>query len=131
VPSPGALIAIACALHIVIYLVAAPEHVVDEAWPLHARFHVLQAIGWVVAANVALGAIGVFALRRGVRWAWWTLAIAWPFLHASYFAAAGVIPEGGAPALTAHIVVAVPAVLYAVGLVISLPMVRAPAGSER
>ena len=115
-----ALVCVAALGQIVIYLVAAPEHVLDTAWPLHARFHVMQAIGWVVAANLAVLGLAFWPLRRRDRWAWWTLAAVWPFLQASYFISMLAVPGGGPPEMSAHVFVAIPAVLYLAGLIVTL-----------
>jgi hypothetical protein len=114
------LIALASVAHAMVYLVAAPEHVVDQAWPDHARFHVLQALVWVVGFDLVAAVIALIPLRRGERWALWALGAAFVALHVGYFAAEIALPDG-APhdRLRADGVLGAVLVLYAAGLAMS------------
>jgi hypothetical protein len=114
-----ALVAVASIGHLIAYLVAAPEHVVDGTWPLHARFHVFQALLWTVGFDTLVLLIAVGPHRRGERWAFWTLAGAWPLLHIGYFIALGVIPGGG-PSTVATAIMGTLAALYGAGLALGL-----------
>ena len=107
----------ACAAHLAIYLVAAPEHVADTSWPDHARFHVLEAIFWVAAVDVIAAAIAWWPLARGERWAWWALALTWVLVHASYFVAIIALPAGRPPNASADITLGITAAIFAAGLV--------------
>ncbi len=109
------LLALASAGHLVAYVVAAPAHIVDATWPLHGRFHVFQALLWIVGFDALALLLAVGPHRRGDRWALFALAAAWPFSHLSYFLGLLVIPGGG-PSLGASAVMASLAALYALGL---------------
>ena len=109
-----ALLAFASVAHMGGYLYAAPEHVVDPLWPPHARFHVLQALLWIVGFDLVLLLVILGPLARGDRWARWALLLAWPFVHGGYFVA--LLRGGGPPELGAHLALLVVALLYGVGL---------------
>lgn len=110
-----ALLAVATTAHAVVYLYAAPEHVVDAAWPLHARFHVLQALLWAVGFDLVLLALVFGPFRRGHRWALWVLGGAWPFVHAGYFIALAGIRGGGPPERSADVIMGGVMFVYAAG----------------
>jgi len=109
-----ALLAFATVAHMGGYLYAAPEHVVDPVWPPHARFHVLQALLWIVGFDLVILLLVLGPLARGDRWARWALVLAWPFVHGSYFVA--LLRGGGPPELGAHLALLVVALLYGLGL---------------
>lgn len=113
------LIVLACAAHLVIYLVAAPEHVVATEWPAHARFHVLEAICWAAGLDLAIAAIAWVPLARGERWAWWAAALGFVTGHASYFGAIAALPAGRPPNLSADVTLGLAAALFALGLVLT------------
>jgi hypothetical protein len=108
------LLGFATVAHMGGYLYAAPEHVVDPMWPPHARFHVLQALLWIVGFDLVLLLLILGPLARGERWVRWALLLAWPFVHASYFVA--LLCGGGPPQTAAHLALLVVALLYGVGL---------------
>jgi len=100
--------------HIGAYLYAAPEHVVDLSWPDHARFHVLQAIFWIVGFDLVLLALILGPLARGRAWVRQVLLLAWPFVHGAYFFA--LLRGGGPPETSAHVALGALLLLYGVGL---------------
>jgi hypothetical protein len=128
------LVTLASALHLLAYLYAAPEHVVDDAWPLHARFHVLQAIFWIIGFDLAAIAIARGPLRRREPWAWWALASAFVPLHGAYFIAMVAIPGGQPPELSSHAILGAIAAVYAAGVALGVGAVTArrprPSASE-
>jgi len=99
--------------HIAAYLYAAPEHVVDASWPDHARFHVLQAIFWVVGFNLTLVPLIVGPAMRGEGWAVWTLGLGGLFVQGGYFFA--LLYGGGPPEWTSHAALALLLLLFAAG----------------
>ncbi|MCA9705804.1 MAG: hypothetical protein KDK70_08155 [Myxococcales bacterium] len=109
-----ALLVFASVGHILGYLYAAPEHVVDPSWPPHARFHVLQAIFWIAGLDLAAVAIVLGPLAREQRWARATLLMIWPFAHVAYFVA--LLRGGGPPETSAHLALGVLLVMYGAGL---------------
>lgn len=113
---PALVIALASVAHAAAYLVAAPEHVVDPSWPAHARFHVLQALLWIVLLDLALAALALGPLRRGSRSALPALAIGGLGAHGAYFAAMLAIPEGRPPELSSHLILGGVALVFIVGL---------------
>jgi hypothetical protein len=108
------LLAVATLAHMGGYLYAAPEHVVDPSWPAHARFHVLQALLWIVGFDLALLVLIFGPLARGDRGVRWVLLLAWLFVHGGYFVA--LLRGGGPPQVAAHVALLVVAVIYGVGL---------------
>lgn len=120
-----ALLLLATLGHIGAYLYAAPEHVVDPGWPPHARFHVLQAIFWVVGFNLVLVPLIMGPLARGETWVRGVLLLAWPFVHGAYFVA--LLRGGGPPEASAHAGLLALLLLYGAGLA----LVWRPAGSDR
>jgi phage shock protein PspC (stress-responsive transcriptional regulator) len=107
--------------HLLIYLVAAPEHVVDASWPDHARFHVLEAIFWAAGLDVVALAITWWPLPRREPWAWWALAAVFLFGHVSYVISIIALPEGRPPNVSADITLAIAGALFGVGLVLARP----------
>lgn len=117
---PVALIVIASLAHAAAYLVAAPEHVVDPAWPSHARFHVLQALLWIVALDLALVAVALGPLRRGASGSVTALAIGGLGAHGAYFSAMAALPEGRPPELSSHLILGGIALVYVIGLILAM-----------
>lgn len=120
-PLASRLIMIACLGHCVAYLYAAPRHVIDASWPLHAQFHVLQAIFWIIALNIVLAMIGWRPFARGEAWAFWALLLGGLGSQGGYFAAMVALPAGRPPALSSHLALGVILVVYGVGLVLGRP----------
>ncbi len=110
------LLAFATVAHAVGYLFAAPEHVVDPEWPLHARFHILQALLWGVGFDAMILVIVLGPFRAGARWARHLLVLAIPFLHGAYFIAIAAIPDGKPPEMWAHVLLGIVAAMYVLGL---------------
>jgi hypothetical protein len=124
-----ALLAFATFAHMVIYLVAAPEHIVDEWWPRHARFHVLQALQWAVGFDLVLLWLIAGPLKRAERWTLGPLVLALIFLHGSYFTSF-VLRGGAPPNLSAHVSLGASTLIYVIGLALaarSLPRAGASA----
>jgi hypothetical protein len=111
-----ALLGLATLIHVISYVVAAPEHVVDTSWPLHARFHVLQALQWAVGFDLVVAWLIVRLARE--RWVLGPLAIAFVLLHGAYFVSFAV--RGGEPSnVSAHIALGTAMALYAAGLAVA------------
>lgn len=110
------LIVVASVGHLAAYLVAAPVDVADATWPLHARFHVLQALLWIAGLDAVIVALALGPLRRGERWSWWTLVSAGASAHAGYFASLAAIRGGGPPEMSAHLVLGALMAAYGAGL---------------
>lgn len=111
------LVCLASALHLLCYLYAAPEHVVDPTWLPHSRFHILQAMFWVAGADALAMGIAWYPLARRERWATVALGIHFLMVHASYFFAMAALPAGRPPELIAHVALGAVALLFAAGLV--------------
>jgi hypothetical protein len=105
--------------HLIIYLVAAPEHVADIGWPAHARFHVLEAIFWVAGLDLAAVALACWPLPRGERWSLWALVGVWMTGHVSYFAAVALLPAGRPPNLSADVSLGAAFAIYSAGLALA------------
>jgi hypothetical protein len=90
--------------HIVGYAMAVPEHIADAAWPPHARFHVLQALLWIVGFDLVSIALALRPFARGELWARWALVVSLVLAHGGYFVALAAIPAGSPPeGLNAHL----------------------------
>lgn len=117
---PAVVIALASLAHAVAYCVAAPEHVVDAAWPAHARFHVLQALIWIVALDLALAWLALGPLRRGHRSTLPAIAIGGLGAHGAYFAAMIAQPDGRPPELSSHLILGGIAAVFVLGLLLAI-----------
>ncbi len=117
---PALLIALASLAHAAAYCVAAPEHVVDASWPMHARFHTLQALIWIVAIDLALALLALGPLRRGHRGCLPAIAIGGLGAHGAYFAAMIALPDGRPPELSSHLILGAIALVFASGLVLAI-----------
>jgi hypothetical protein len=106
--------------HLLIYLIAAPEHVVDAAWPDHARFHILQAMFWIAGLDLVATAIAWRLPDHRDRWALAALCVVWFTAHASYFIAIAALPDGRPPNLSADLSLAAALLLYTTGLGLAL-----------
>ena len=113
------LIVIACVGHLVGYTQAVPEHIADEHWPGHARFHVLQALVWLVGLDLLAIVIAVGPFARGLAWSRWALLLALVCSHGAYFIALTAFPDSGPPqGMASHGPLAGAMALHALGLVI-------------
>ena len=50
-------------------------HLVQDPWPAHALFHVFMALGGLLATYGLIMVITWGPLRRGDRWAWYTIGV--------------------------------------------------------
>lgn len=113
------MVVLASVGHMIGYCFAVPEHIVDGTWPAHARFHVVQALIWLIGFDLISVALALGPFARGERWARWALVIALIMAHGGYFIALLAIPEGHPPeGLRAHLPLAALLVLHAIGLVL-------------
>jgi hypothetical protein len=76
------------------YWFAVPEHIVDQSWPLHARFHMVQAFFWITGLDLALLALIWWPLQQRAVWSLWTLLTLFVFAQLSYFLAILALPKG-------------------------------------
>ncbi len=111
----GLLVA-ATVIHIIAYLVAQTEHIVDDTWPMHARFHTLQALIWIVGLDATLLATILGPLRQKKRWALPVLGIGGLTAQGAYFMTMAALPAGRPPELSAHLIMAALVVCFATGL---------------
>jgi hypothetical protein len=112
------LIVAACVLHIIAYLQAVPVHITDMDWPAHARFHVLQALIWLVGLDVSLLLIARGPYARGERWAFGALVVGLFSSHVGYFLSMFAIPGGAPPGMFAHVALGIILALYVLGLLL-------------
>lgn len=112
------LVGIASLAHLVAYCFAVPEHIVDSTWPFHARFHVFQALVWIVGLDLVCAILAFGPFARGVAWARWALLTGLIFGQGAYFMAMIAIPDGHPPeGLAAHLPLLGILLVYSVGLV--------------
>lgn len=110
------LIITASVLHLAGYVFAAPPHAMDEAWPNHARFHIIQSIMWVAGLDLTAIILAYsydLSEQKWIRRALWVIFVT-SFL--GYYIAILIFPAGRPPELAAHLLLAVPTVLYLVGM---------------
>lgn len=111
------LLALASIGHLIGYGFAVPEHIVDAAWPAHARFHVFQALLWLAAVDLVAAGIALGPFARGDRWARWALLAVLLLVHVGYFVALAFFPDGHpAPGMAAHVPLGAALVLFVVAL---------------
>ena len=106
------LIIIASLLHMGIYLYAAPEHAVDINWPVHARFHIVQAIFWIFGLDGVAVALAYHCLPNGPKWVLPAFALIFVTAHLGYFISMLLIPAGRPPEMYAHFALATPLVIF-------------------
>jgi hypothetical protein len=110
------LVAVATVAHLVAYLVAAPEHVVDASWPAHARFHVLQALSWIVGGDLVILLVVWPRSRMPARLRLAVVVLGALCFHASYFGALAMIWQGRPERASATPIMAAIALVYFLGL---------------
>ena len=92
----------------------APRHF-SEGWPVHAQHHLLDHITAAIGLSVVSLMIVFGPLRRGERWAWWSLVVAGVALFGGYWLATATLGLGTASAVP-NASQAIQAVLYVFGL---------------
>jgi hypothetical protein len=103
------------------YWFAVPEHIVDKAWPEHARFHMVQAFFWITGLDLALLLLIWIPLQQHERWSLWALLALFIFAQGSYFFAIFGLPKGR-PISRGNWyewMYGLDALLYAIGLVLA------------
>lgn len=105
--------------HLLGFVFAVPEHLLDPTWPDHARFHALQALLGVIGIDLAIIVItlGPF-LQHAQKGSLWLLAVMLLFAQGNYFIAAIFLPEGITPGILVNIVFALSIFLWVVGLIV-------------
>jgi hypothetical protein len=88
------LLTLAALGQLVGYWVAVPEHIVDRTWPLHARFHIIQAFFWITGLDVAILILIWWPLRQREVWSLDALLALFLFAQLSYFVALLALPKG-------------------------------------
>ena len=112
-----------------VFAFAIPDHIGDPSWPAHARNHVFQSLIWLEGLHGLSIAVGLLALLRGERWAWYAMAASGAVLFGGYFVPVWTT-SGGAPGAADDVLFGVLAAAYAAGLVMSRGLLEAsPAGS--
>jgi cell division protein FtsW (lipid II flippase) len=103
------------------YWFAVPEHIVDRSWPLHARFHMVQAFFWITGLDLALLVLIWWPLQHREAWSLWALLALFVFAQLSYFLAILIQPKGRPRSRGNWYewMYGLDAVLYAVGLVLA------------
>jgi hypothetical protein len=76
------------------YWFALPQHIRDQAWPEHARFHIIQAFLWVSGLEVAILALTWIPLQQRAAWSFWALVVLGICAQTNYFVAALALPAG-------------------------------------
>ena len=101
------------------YWFAIPEHIWDKTWPLHARFHMIQAFFWVTGLNGGILALVWWPLQHREQWSFWTLLALLIFAQTSYFFALLALPKGhpGSRGNWYDWVLGLDLLIYVVGLV--------------
>ena len=100
------------------YWFALPRHMVDPAWPTHARFHLVQAFLWITGLHAAMLILLWEPLQRQEQWSFWTLLALCIFAQGSHFFAVLALPKGRPPS-RANIydwILGLVLLLYAIGL---------------
>lgn len=88
------LLTVASLGQLVGYWFAIPEHIRDKTWPLHARFHIIQAFFWITGLNGVILALVWWPLQHQEQWSFWTLLALCIFAQTSYFFALLALPKG-------------------------------------
>lgn len=114
----SALLTVAALGQLLGYWFAVPEHIVDRTWPIHARFHMIQAFFWITGLDLALLVLTWVPLQQREPWSLWTLLALFIFAQVSYFIAILALPKGRqySRGNWHEWVYALDAVLFAVGL---------------
>lgn len=104
-------------LHIIAYLYAAPRHAIDLDWNDHARFHIVQAIFWIIGLDLVSASLVFFKTYLGHAHVKWILTLIFLSAHGGYFVSMLIVPEGKPPELSSHLALLVVGILYFIGLV--------------
>jgi hypothetical protein len=119
-----ALLVVPAAAHLLGYLIAGKQHLADQTWPAHARFHtvqgVIQSSGWDVCVLAA--AIG--PLQRRQAWTLWIFLGHLLAVQAGYFASAAIIPAGSPRSRTDNVLSAISTAMSAAGLAAAWQQLR-------
>jgi hypothetical protein len=95
------------------------KHVVDESWPIHARFHVMQA----QFSAAGLGLLSLFILFTGFKrrepWAWWALLVNWVAMFSGGFWLSYVVTGDGPPGVRTFITTGIFTAWTAVALLLT------------
>lgn len=113
-----ALLVVATVGHLFGYLFAIPDHIFNTSWPLHARFHVLQACFWIVGFDLVTLAVILGPFRRQESWSRWMLLASLVFVHCGYFFSITLIPAGRPrpTEIWPHISLGILLIMFATGL---------------
>jgi hypothetical protein len=76
------------------YWFALPEHIMDQAWPMHARFHIIQAVCWITGLDGAILVLAWWPLQHQERWSLWALLLLFLFAQTNHFIALLALPKG-------------------------------------
>jgi hypothetical protein len=106
------------------------KHVVDESWPIHARFHVMQA----QFSAAGMGLLSLFILFTGFKrrepWAWWALLVNWVAMFSGGFWLSYLVTGDGPPGVRTFITTGI----FTAWTAVALALTRAeffPARSTR
>ena len=113
---PAILVVTSAAGHLIGSVIPGIEHVRDQDWPEHARFHALQAIFLLTGMDLIAIALALGPLRRRDRWAFWTGLTYVLFAQGGYFAAMAVLPKGRPRGAVFHVLYACATAIFLAGL---------------
>jgi hypothetical protein len=115
---PTILVVASAAGHLIGNVIPTLEHVRDQDWPEHARFHALQAIGLLTGMDLIAIAVALGPLRRRDRWALWTELTYVLFAQGGYFASIAVLPKGRPRGAVFHVLYACATAIFLAGLLL-------------
>ena len=91
---------------------------------MHARFHTLQALIWIVGLNATLLVVILGPLRQRKTWALPTIATGGVTAQGAYFATIALLPAGRPPELSAHLIMAVLTIAFVIGFFLVWSVLR-------
>ena len=115
---PTILVVASAAGHLIGNVIPGLEHVRDQDWPEHARFHALQAIGLLTGMDLIAIVVALGPLRRRDRWALWTELIYVLFAQGGYFASIAILPRGRPRGAVFHLLYACATAIFLAGLLL-------------
>lgn len=110
------MITLACAVQILGYAYALPEHLDESSWSDHAQFHHVLAWIWVIGLNIAILAFAWGPLQKSDRGTFWILVILFIIAQGGHFIASLVVPAGRPPAWWYDYALGIMVLIFAIGL---------------
>jgi len=113
------MIGISNALYTTLLVTGMVKHVKDATWPVHARFHTMQAQFSAAGLGLVSLIIAFTSFPKKEKWAWWALLISAHTMYTGGFWASYFTTGDGPPGMRTFFTTALFTALNVVGLAMS------------